>query len=34
MDAHLHLRMEEYADQVKGQNRAIKGIQKGNRELL
>jgi hypothetical protein len=34
MDAHLRLRLEEYASQVKAKNRAIKGIQKGNRELL
>jgi chromosome segregation ATPase len=34
MGAHLCLRLEEYVGQVKDQNRAIKGIQKGNRELL
>jgi septal ring factor EnvC (AmiA/AmiB activator) len=32
--AHLRLRLEEYAGQVKAQNNAIKDIQKGNRELL
>jgi hypothetical protein len=32
--AHLRLRLEECADQVKAKNRIIKGIQKGNRELL
>jgi C4-dicarboxylate-specific signal transduction histidine kinase len=32
--AHLRLRLEECADQVKAKNRVIKGIQKGNRELL
>jgi NADPH-dependent ferric siderophore reductase len=32
--AHLHLRLEECADQVKAKNRVIKNIQKGNRELL
>jgi septal ring factor EnvC (AmiA/AmiB activator) len=30
----LGLRLEEYADQVKAKNRAVKDIQKGNRELL
>jgi hypothetical protein len=30
MGAHLRLRLEEYAGQVKAQNRAIKDIQKGN----
>jgi chromosome segregation ATPase len=34
MGAHLCLHLEEYVGQVKDQNRAIKGIQKGNRELL
>jgi peptidoglycan hydrolase CwlO-like protein len=34
MGAHLRLRLEEYADQVKAQNHAIKDIQKGNWELL
>jgi hypothetical protein len=34
MGAHLRLRLEEYAGQVKAQNRAIKDIQKGNQELL
>jgi hypothetical protein len=33
-DAHLRLRPEEYVDQVKTQNRAIKDLQKGNSELL
>jgi septal ring factor EnvC (AmiA/AmiB activator) len=33
-DAHLCLRLEEYVDQVKTQNRAIKDFQKGNWELL
>jgi hypothetical protein len=32
--AHLCLRLEEYAGQVKAMNHAIKDIQKGNRELL
>jgi peptidoglycan hydrolase CwlO-like protein len=32
--AHLRLRLEECADQVNAKNRAIKDIQKGNRELL
>ncbi len=32
--AHLRLRLEECADQVKAKNRVIKDIQKGNRELL
>jgi hypothetical protein len=32
--AHLRLRLEEYASQVKAQNSIIKDIQKGNRELL
>jgi hypothetical protein len=32
--AHLCLRLEECASQVKAKNRAIKDIQKGNRELL
>jgi chromosome segregation ATPase len=32
--AHLRLRLEEYAGQVKAKNRTIKDIQKGNRELL
>jgi hypothetical protein len=32
--AHLRLHLEEYVDQVKAKNRAIKDIQKGNRELL
>jgi predicted Zn-dependent protease with MMP-like domain len=32
--AHLHLCLEEYAGQVKAKNRAVKDIQKGNRELL
>jgi hypothetical protein len=32
--AHLHLRLEECADQVKANNRVVKDIQKGNRELL
>jgi hypothetical protein len=32
--AHLRLRLEEYACQVKARNRAVKDIQKGNRELL
>jgi hypothetical protein len=34
MGAHLRLRLEECADQVKAKNRVIKDIQKGNRELL
>jgi hypothetical protein len=34
MGAHLCLRLEEYAGQVKDQNRAVKDIQKGNQELL
>jgi septal ring factor EnvC (AmiA/AmiB activator) len=33
-DAKLCLRLEEYVGQVKAQNRAIKDIQKGNRELI
>jgi hypothetical protein len=32
--AHLRLRLEECADQVKAKNRIVKDIQKGNRELL
>jgi cell division protein FtsB len=32
--AHLCLRLEECADQVKAMNRVVKDIQKGNRELL
>jgi chromosome segregation ATPase len=32
--AHLRLRLEECADQVKAKNRTVKDIQKGNRELL
>jgi hypothetical protein len=32
--AHLRLRLEECADQVKAKNRIIKDIQKGNQELL
>jgi hypothetical protein len=32
--AHLHLRLEECADQVKAKNCIVKDIQKGNRELL
>jgi hypothetical protein len=32
--AHLRLRLEECTGQVKAKNRAIKDIQKGNRELL
>jgi cell division protein FtsB len=32
--AHLCLRLEEYAGQVKAQNRAVMDMQKGNRELL
>jgi chromosome segregation ATPase len=34
MGAHLRLRLEEYASQVKAQNNAIKDIQKDNQELL
>jgi chromosome segregation ATPase len=34
MSAHLCLRLEECANQVKAKNRVIKDIQKGNRELL
>jgi cell division protein FtsB len=34
MGAHLRLRLEEYAGQVKAKNRSVKDIQKGNRELL
>jgi hypothetical protein len=34
MDAHLRLRLEEYAVQVKAKNRTVKDIQKGNRELF
>jgi hypothetical protein len=34
MGAHLRLRLEECADQVKAKNRVVKDIQKGNRELL
>jgi hypothetical protein len=34
MGAHLRLRLEERAGQVKAKNRAVKDIQKGNRELL
>jgi DNA repair exonuclease SbcCD ATPase subunit len=34
MGAHLRLRLEECADQVKAKNRVIKDIQKGNQELL
>jgi hypothetical protein len=30
MGAHLRLRLEECADQVKDKNRVIKDIQKGN----
>jgi hypothetical protein len=33
-DAHLRLCLEEYASQVKAQNRVIKDIQKVNRELV
>jgi septal ring factor EnvC (AmiA/AmiB activator) len=33
-DAHLCLRLEECADQMKAKNRIVKDIQKGNRELL
>jgi chromosome segregation ATPase len=33
-DAHLRLRLEECAEQVKAKNRVVKDIQKGNRELL
>jgi hypothetical protein len=32
--AHLCLRLEECADQVRAKNRVVKDIQKGNRELL
>jgi hypothetical protein len=32
--AHLRLRLEECADQVRARNRVVKDIQKGNRELL
>jgi hypothetical protein len=32
--AHLRLRLEECADQVKAKNHIVKDIQKGNRELL
>jgi septal ring factor EnvC (AmiA/AmiB activator) len=32
--AHLRLRLEECAGQVKAKNRVVKDIQKGNRELL
>jgi septal ring factor EnvC (AmiA/AmiB activator) len=32
--AHLRLRLEECANQVKAKNRIVKDIQKGNRELL
>jgi chromosome segregation ATPase len=32
--AHLHLHLEECADQVKAKNHVVKDIQKGNRELL
>jgi hypothetical protein len=32
--AHLRLRLEECADQVRARNRVVKNIQKGNRELL
>jgi hypothetical protein len=32
--AHLRLCLEEWAGQVKAKNRAVKDIQKGNRELL
>jgi hypothetical protein len=32
--AHLRLRLEECADQVKAKNRAVKDNQKGNQELL
>jgi hypothetical protein len=34
MGAHLHLRLEECAGQVKAKNCVVKDIQKGNRELL
>jgi hypothetical protein len=34
MSTDLSLHLEEYAGQVKAQNRAVKDIQKGNRELL
>jgi hypothetical protein len=33
-DAHLRLRLEECANQVKAKSRVVKDIQKGNRELL
>jgi hypothetical protein len=32
--AHLRLRLEDCADQVKAKNRVVKDIQKGNREIL
>jgi septal ring factor EnvC (AmiA/AmiB activator) len=32
--AHLRLRLEECAGQVKAKNRVVKDIQKGNQELL
>jgi DNA repair exonuclease SbcCD ATPase subunit len=32
--AHLRLRLEECANQVKAKNRIVKDIQKGNREIL
>jgi hypothetical protein len=32
--AHLHLRLEECAGQVKAKNHVIKDIQEGNREFL
>jgi chromosome segregation ATPase len=34
MSAHLRLRLEECADQVKAKNRVVKDIQKGNQELM
>jgi hypothetical protein len=34
MGTHLRLRLEECANQVKAENRVVKDIQKGNRELL
>jgi chromosome segregation ATPase len=34
MSAHLRLHLEECISQVKAKNRAVKEIQKGNRELL
>jgi septal ring factor EnvC (AmiA/AmiB activator) len=34
MGAHLRLRLEECADQVKAKNRVVKDIKKGNWELL